>query len=199
MTAEIALIRHGPTAWNRSGRLQGRRDEPLDPEGRAEIAGYDLPSRFAGWRALTSPLLRAVETADLLGRGDALREPALIEMDFGAYEGLTLAECRARFGNGFAENEARGLDFTPPGGESPRTVQHRLAPLLRDLAAAAQPTLCFCHKGVIRALYAWATDWPMIGKPPHRLDWRAAHLFSLDPAGVPSVGELNIPLDRRPG
>ena len=46
-----------------------------------------------------------------------------------------LADLRAELGPAMAENEARGLDFRPPGGESPREVQARLKPFLADLAA----------------------------------------------------------------
>ena len=62
-------------------------------------------------------------------------EPRLVEMDWGDYEGYTLAELRAARGVDLAANEARGLDFRPPGGESPRDVQARLAPLLAEIAA----------------------------------------------------------------
>jgi probable phosphoglycerate mutase len=52
------------------------------------------------------------------------------------------------------QNEAAGLDFRPPGGESPRDVQERLKPYLASLAG---PTIAVTHKGVLRALYALAT------------------------------------------
>ncbi len=63
--------------------------------------------------------------------GDAPpQDSALIEMDWGDWEGLTLDEICARHGEEFARNEARGLDFRPPGGESPREVLERLRPWL---------------------------------------------------------------------
>ena len=46
-----------------------------------------------------------------------------------------------------ADNEARGLDFRPPGGESPRDVQMRLAPLLAEIEAR---TVLVTHKGVLQ-------------------------------------------------
>jgi broad specificity phosphatase PhoE len=69
-------------------------------------------------------------------------------------------------------------------------------PLLAEIAAAGRPTAAITHKGVIRANLALATDWDMLGKPPHRLSWSAAHLFRLDPAGHPAVERLNIPLEQ---
>ena len=62
-----------------------------------------------------------------MGHDDATVEPALIETDWGHWEGRTLAELRQRHGGEMAALEARGLDFRPPGGESPRDVQARLA------------------------------------------------------------------------
>ena len=92
-----------------------------------------------------------------------------------------------------AENEARGLDFRPPGGESPRDVQERLAPLLAELDSA-RPILV-THKGVLRALYALATGWTMTAKSRRRSSSTAARMLSASRAdGTPSVVELNIPL-----
>ncbi|HEX5321357.1 MAG TPA: histidine phosphatase family protein, partial [Stellaceae bacterium] len=82
----------------------------------------------------------------------------------------------------------------PPGGESPRDVQQRLAPLLRDIARRGEPTAAITHKGVIRAIFAEAAGWDMLGKPPARLNWAAAHLFRLAPDGAPTVERLNLAL-----
>jgi probable phosphoglycerate mutase len=187
----LALIRHLPTAWNREGRLQGRADPPLDLAAAPDLR---LPAELAGFRVLASPLRRAVETASWLGLAEIAIEPRLIEMDWGEWQGQTLAELRARHGPGMATREAQGLDFRPPGGESPRDVQARVAPLLKQIAAAGRPTAAITHNGVIRAVYALATGWDMRGEPPARLDWPAAHLFHLDRDGHPSVERLNLAL-----
>jgi len=188
----LALLRHGPTAWSREHRLQGRADPGLDEVGRTAVAGWRLPPEFATRRWLTSPLARAVETAALL-RLAAIPEPRLIEMDWGAWEGQQPEELRARE-SGFAVEEARGLDLEPPGGESPRAVQRRLLPLLSELGAQGAPVGGVTHKGVIRAVLALATGWDMRGKAPARLRWDALHLFELDVAGRPRVLRLNLSL-----
>ena len=186
----LALIRHMPTAWNAAGRMQGRHDPPLDP---AAPADWRLPPEFTGCRFLTSPALRARMTADRLGIA-AAPDPRLAEMAWGDWEGYTLDELRAESGAQMAALEARGLDFRPPGGESPRDVQRRIALLLGEIAASCQPTVAITHKGVIRAVLALATGWDMLGKPPYRLDWAAAHLFALDRHGQPTIARLNIAL-----
>jgi probable phosphoglycerate mutase len=49
------------------------------------------------------------------------------------------------------------------------------------------PTLAITHRGVIRVVLAAATGWDMLGKPPVKLDWRAAHFFELDERGRPQL------------
>ncbi|HWK43727.1 MAG TPA: histidine phosphatase family protein [Stellaceae bacterium] len=188
----FVVLRHGPTAWNGAGRLQGRADIPLDADGIATARRWRLPPQFVGYRWLTSPLGRAVETARLLGL-DAAVEPALIETDWGHWEGRSLAALRATDPS-MAEREAAGLDLAAPGGESPRAVQARLTPLLATIATACLPTGGVTHKGVIRALLSLATGWDMTGAPPVRLDWSSAHLFALDGNGRPHLEQANIPL-----
>lgn len=193
----LALLRHGPTAWNGEKRLQGRADQPLSAEGEAQVRSWTLPPQVAGFRWLTSPLLRARRTAALIGVEAAI-EPAAIELDFGAWEGRRLSEIRAEDPTGVAVNEARGLDFTPPGGESPRDVQARLAPLLARLAAQGRDTGIVTHKGVIRALLSLATGWPMVDKPPVKLFWDRVHLFELAADGTLHLVQPNLPLKADP-
>ncbi len=190
----LVFIRHGPTLWNAEGRIQGRTDVALSAEGVIEVGRWRLPEDFHTYRWFASPLLRAVQTARLLGAPDLVFDPALGEMRWGVWEGRRLDEIRAEDPSGTADVEARGLDFSTPGGESPRQVQMRLAPFLGARAGASVPAIVVTHKGVIRALYAQATSWPMLGKPPDRLDWSAAHLFRLAGDGMPSVERLNVPL-----
>jgi probable phosphoglycerate mutase len=189
--SEIAFLRHGPTAWSVIGRLQGRADLPLSPEGRAGLEGRRAPTPFDQCRCVTSPLLRARETATLLGHADAEVEPAVVEMDWGGYEGRTVAELRADPALDFAANEARGLDLTPPGGESPRMVQARLRHWLERLDD--ERLLVISHKGVIRALAAMATDWPMQGKAPARFDWRCLQVFRWQGRRL-TLAAINLPL-----
>jgi probable phosphoglycerate mutase len=188
----VVLLRHGPTAGNREHRLQGRTDPPLDSAGRAAVARWRLPAfaRTLNWRR--SPLRRCAETAALLGLAAGV-EPRLIEMDWGAWEGRALVTLRAEDPH-FSVEEARGLDLTPPGGESPRQVQQRLAEFFRDVAADGADIGAICHKGIIRATLSLATGWNMIGKPPVRLRWDTLHLFRLNPAGELKIERLNCGL-----
>ena len=113
-------------------------------------------------------------------------------MDWGDYEGHSLAELRLRYGSGFTDNENRGLDLQPPGGESPRQVQQRLLPWLAGLR---QDTGAVTHKGVIRAILSLALDWPMLGRQPVKLDWQCLQEFSITNDGRPALVAANVPLE----
>lgn len=191
----LAVLRHGPTEWNAAKKLQGMSDIPLSAEGRALVSSWRLPEEFRGWRFLASPLSRAQETARLLGAREIVTEPLLREMSFGRWEGSTIAELTA--GDAADEFQAladKGLDMLPPGGESPRMVIERLQLLLARLAAEGEPTVAVCHKGVIRALLAIATDWPMLGRQPVKLDWSSLHCFRLKRDGRPVLDRINVSL-----
>jgi len=190
----LLLLRHGPTAWNEEGRIQGRSDQVLSSDGRDLVRQWRLPTDFGSVRWLCSPLRRARQTAELLGHAGAEIVPALIEADWGAWEGKSLKDLRAELGDEMAEMESRGLDFRPPGGESPRDLQIRLTPLLRRVGQEDLPTAAVTHKGVIRAAYALAKGWDMREKPPQKLENNAAQLFQVNAAGRIVIDRLNIPL-----
>jgi len=191
---ELVLLRHGPTDWNEDGRIQGRTDRPLSRDGRARVRDWRVPSSLGNYHWVASPLLRARETAALLGHDDAEIVPELIEADWGDWEGERLGDLRARYGEEMATLEARGLDFRPPGGESPRDLQARLAPWLARVAAGGAPYVAVAHKGIIRAMYALATGWELRGKPPVTLLPDCAHAFRLTSDGRPAVARLNLAL-----
>lgn len=179
----LLFVRHGPTEWNAAGLIQGQTDVPLSSAGRAAVAGWSLPSEFCDYEWVSSPLRRAIETARLLGLGDVRTEARLAEMHWGDWERKTRLELRAIYGRAMDEVEARGLDFHPPGGESPRQLHARLKTWFKDIASRGHPVGAVTHKGVIRGALALATGWDMTGKAPHRLDWNSAHLFSLRNSG----------------
>lgn len=189
----LGLLRHGRTAWNDDGRLQGRTDVPLTEQGKALLRAVRLP---AAWRAVdwySSPLRRARETAECLGIEAAVEE-RLIEMSFGDFEGRTLDQLRDDPALDMAALEDGGLDFLPPGGESPRQVQDRVRGWLAEIAGGPDVG-ALTHKGVIRALYAAARDWPMLGKPPDKLRWDRLHVFEVGHGGTLSVHELNVAME----
>jgi probable phosphoglycerate mutase len=90
---ELILIRHGETAWSRSGQHAGRTDLPMTDAGVA--AARALAPALARRHlvaAFSSPLSRAMRTAELAGLVDVKPDPDLLEWDYGGYEGMTEAQ-----------------------------------------------------------------------------------------------------------
>lgn len=194
---KLALLRHGPTAWNGEGRIQGQLDLPLTAEGRAQMLSRTLPARFSHARMFTSPLIRARETASLLGLVNASVDERLIEHNWGDWQGMTRAEILARDGADAFERAGRGVDFRPPGGERTTDLLARVIGFLRDIARSEDDAVAVTHRGVMRSAYAIATGWQMLTPMPQALDLSRALVLRLDAQGDATIGELNLPLERR--
>jgi probable phosphoglycerate mutase len=161
----ILFVRHGETDYNAEGRLQGQRDVPLNGRGRAQASAIGralrmaMPEAIAALEAadafIASPLARTCQTMELaraalgLAPERYLLEPALMELTFGEWEGLTWPQVETRDPAGARTREADKWNFTPPGGESYATLAERLQPWLESRDAD-----CFVvsHGGVARAL-----------------------------------------------
>lgn len=176
----LYVLRHGETAWSRDRKHTGGTDVPLLPEGRvlAEQAGTVLERLHTEpWAlVLTSPLVRARETARLAGFPDAEIDDRLREWDYGAYEGRTSDEIRAEAPEWFLW--ADGV----PEGESPDDVAARVDAVLDERvrpALADGDVLLVAHSHLLRVL---AARW--LGLEAHC----GAHVV-LDPAGIGVLDE----------
>lgn len=189
---KIAFLRHGPTDWNAAGRIQGHTDIGLSAEGAAKMAALRLPKSIAASRVFVSPLLRARQTARLLGLCGEVADTRLMEQNWGEWEGLTRAEIIARHGEDVFARAGQGLAFRPWGGESTGELHARVAHFLRDAAAGDGDTVAVAHLGVLRAAYTLATGWNMATPLPEELDVSRILLLSLDGQGAPKVAALNV-------
>lgn len=189
---KIAFLRHGPTAWNETGRIQGHTDIPLSEAGLARMTGLRLP--FTCSRIYCSPLLRARQTAEALGLDNLMQDDRLREQHWGEWEGLTRAEILARHGADAFLNvgSARGEEFRPLGGESTGELHARVGAFLKDAAAGNGDAVVVAHLGVVRAAYTLASGWAMDTPMPPELDISKILLLSLDAAGVPRIEQLNL-------
>lgn len=192
---ELALLRHGPTDWNAQHRFQGAVDRPLSRIGREAVRHYMIPPPVRRYRRVCSPLLRARQTAALLFGPGTPTDERLQEISFGAWEGYTVQDLEDRWPGLFHGAEALGLDFQPPGGESPRMVQDRVKPLLVELAHQGEATLAICHRKVIQSIYALADGWDMTGEPPVKVKFPRLHRFTLAEDGTPTIKSLNERID----
>lgn len=185
------MLRHGHTAWNRAGRLQGRIDEPLDDDARLHLSRLQLPAPFRDARLVSSPLSRAVETARIVARREPAITPQLIEMDLGAFEGLRGVDLIEDPGSGYRHIEHWGWDYLPPGGETPRSVWLRLESWLATLRG---PTLAVTHIGVMRVILARATGWNFDGAPPFRIKRDRLYVVDISDEGALSIADEPVRL-----
>jgi broad specificity phosphatase PhoE len=152
-TDRLFLVRHGESTYNAEGRLQGQADPPLTPRGRAEAEALaQVLDGVAPARAIASDLVRARETAALLGHPDAPTDPRLREIDVGEWSGRPISD----FPSG-SEPSWRGGPLVPPGGEAWEELVARVGAALDDLLAAGGPWLVVAHGGVVRAAVTYLT------------------------------------------
>ena len=132
MTARaVVLWRHGRTAYNAAGRMQGRIDIPLDEVGRWQAAqgAQHLALRHAPARIVSSDLVRAVSTAQELSRLTSVPvvlDEGLRERSFGAWEGLTAGEIHEQWPEQFEVWRAGG-DPRRTGAETRVEVAERFS------------------------------------------------------------------------
>ena len=169
---KIALIRHGRTAWNAQGRVQGTTETELSDEGHEQMAHLRPSPPVDTARAFVSPQTRARQTAALLGL-NATVDTRLREQNWGVWEGLTRREMTIRFGDDCFDRAGRGTAFRPPGGEACFELMARVQDFLLDTARENAMAVAVAHLGVLRAAFALATGWDMIGEPKG-LDLKAA-------------------------
>jgi broad specificity phosphatase PhoE len=147
----LTLVRHGQTEWSENGRHTSVTDLALLPEGRrrAESLRHLLdPAAFA--LALSSPRIRARETARLAGFADAgisVTED-LVEWNYGDYEGLTTAQIMVKRPDWDLWRDGCA------GGESPQEVSARVDRVIARAQAAGGDVIMFAHGHVLRALAA---------------------------------------------
>jgi probable phosphoglycerate mutase len=150
----ILLTRHGETAWNALGRLQGHTDIPLNDAGREQARALATGFGDAGITAVwTSDLARARQTGEIiaaaLGLGAPAVDPELRERQFGVFEGLTRDECATQHPEDWRAWQAQ--TGTPPGGEPRADAAARLARVLGRIAATeGGPALVISHGAVMR-------------------------------------------------
>ncbi|MFZ5964825.1 histidine phosphatase family protein [Thalassococcus sp. BH17M4-6] len=149
--AQLVLIRHAPVA--QAGRLVGRTDADARIDAKAVAALAEGLGRVAG--VVTSPARRCRQTAAALWpKVDAPTDARLWEQDFGAHDGLALADLPDLGPMSSAEIAA----YRPPGGESFDDLCTRAFPALSDCAARAHalsaPLALVVHAGIVRAALA---------------------------------------------
>jgi broad specificity phosphatase PhoE len=138
---QLYLVRHGETAWSRSGQHTGRTDIPLTAHGEDQARGLAPLLAAVGFdHVFASPAARARRTCELAGLGVApAAEPELAEWDYGEYEGRLSADiARERPGWNVYRDGC-------PGGETPAMVAARADRLIARLGQLGGTIALFSH------------------------------------------------------
>ncbi len=157
---KILLARHGETAWNAEGRYQGQEDIPLSPVGEAQARALGARLRDVRIdRAVASPLLRAMRTAQLaLGEdreGLLTTDPGLKEIAHGEWEGLLASQIHERDAQRLHDWRHAPHEVLMPQGESLQHVLDRAWPALANACEGLGPEdtlLVVAHDAVNRVL-----------------------------------------------
>ncbi len=169
----LILVRHGQTSANAGGLLQGRIDLPLDDEGRIQAVrtGAHIRENFPHARVISSPLIRAVQTAQAIS-GDVEIDDRFIELDYGSWDGIAMSEVDPTQWAKWRDDSS----FRPPGGESLLELEHRVKPALEQLRNEAQDrdVVVVSHVSPIKCAVTWALN------VESHVTWR----FHLDRASI---------------
>ncbi len=155
----ILLARHGETAENKERRFQGQKDVPLNETGREQARALAEQVAAEPLAALyTSPLVRARETAEIVGARIGLEprpDDRLKEVHVGDWQERLKDDLAREDPEAWAAFGRAGEDFRFPGGESLEEQQRRVVAALVDITQRGDlPALVVCHRGVIRAALA---------------------------------------------
>jgi broad specificity phosphatase PhoE len=196
MAGHLVIVRHGRTAFNATGRLQGRTDNPLDDVGEEQarrVARHLLPALDRDAIIISSPLVRAQQTAGAIAEELGLEiavDDRWIEIDYGVYEGVPQADVPADVWAAWRSDPS----FAPEAGESLRSVQERVSQACEDLLVTldGRTAVIVTHVSPIKSSIAWALGVDVgIGWRTH-LDTASVSRIAVTPRG-PVLRTFNEP------
>lgn len=169
----LIFLRHGQTSANAAGLLQGRIDLPLDDVGRrqADMCGDYLRMHHPGARVVTSPLIRATQTAASIADEFEIDE-RFIELDYGSFDGRAVTDIPTETWSQWRNDP----HFRPPGGETLVELDARVVPAVIELCESARDAdiIVVSHVSPIKSAALWS-----LGVGPEA-SWRC----SLDRASI---------------
>lgn len=163
MTTTLYLVRHGETAWNVEGRIQGHLDIPLNDIGLAQADAVGRRLSGETFDAIySSDLIRAYRTASPVVTNpdrDVVRDQRLRERHLGVLQGLTGAEAAARQPAAWKAFKTRDPALALEGGESLGAFSRRILDFIEEVLRthAGGRVLIVTHGGSLDAAYRHAT------------------------------------------
>ena len=183
---KITFVRHGITEWNKMFRYQGITDVPLSPEGeeQAKKAALRLSCESVD-RVISSPLERSMKTAAIIAETIGIKSveawDELREVDFGAWEGLTVPQIKEKYGEDLFEKwKASPIDVTATNGEDADLVYKRAEGCAaKILALKDEHVVVVGHGALFRALLL-----PLIKIPRGNVFWK----MKMDNCSLSGIG-----------
>ncbi|MFM9003454.1 MAG: histidine phosphatase family protein [Acidimicrobiaceae bacterium] len=158
----MLYFRHGRTLVSAENRLQGRSDHSLDEVGRRQSIEIAQALQNID-RVISSPLLRAMETAAAFNRKI---KPRFFELDYGDFDGVLQSDIPEEVW----KNWRSDINYCPPNDESLSELNHRVRHALDEIIDESrdQNIVVVSHVLPIKAAIAWAvgvdvsSSWQML-------------------------------------
>jgi len=159
----LCLIRHGLTAWNAEGRIQGQEDIPLSPSGVEQVVDLLGPFRDYGFSVIySSPLLRAFETANIIATTEQgiIPDDRLKERHYGFWQGMLDSEVGEKYPIIWSGNWRM---CGPPDGESQSQLVIRAASFIDDVLEryAHRKIAIVSHECLLAAMLGYILKMPL--------------------------------------
>ncbi len=158
-TKRLILVRHGETAWNAEGRIQGMLDVPLNALGmqQAKLVADELARIVDVAEMVSSDLVRTRETATPIANATGFEprfDARIRERHFGVWQGMTYEEWRIKDAEGMARYNAGDPDYGPEGGETASQFLARCVSAVSDLVTASKEKalILVTHGGVVSSM-----------------------------------------------
>jgi probable phosphoglycerate mutase len=159
----LCLVRHGETAWNAEGRVQGQLDIPLSRTGLGQAKAVAVALAGESFDAIySSDLMRVRQTAQ--PTAEHMKKPVILderlrERHYGVFQSITYTEAKGRFPEDYARFRAKDLDFDFETGESLRAFNQRSLAVMDEIIRknSGKSVLVFTHGGVLEIVYRHAT------------------------------------------
>jgi probable phosphoglycerate mutase len=205
----LCLVRHGETAWNAEGRVQGQLDVPLNETGRVQARAVASVLGYESFAAIySSDLVRVQQTAapvaERLGL-EVFLDARLRERHYGVFQGMTYAEAKERIPEGYARFRAKDREYDFGTGESLGSFNERSLLFIQELVRRheGEDLLLFTHGGILEMVYRHATGRGLSTPRDFEIPNAALNRIEIGPAGWriaawADVGHLSVALDDLP-
>ena len=205
----LCLVRHGETAWNAEGRVQGQLDIPLSEVGLGQARAVARVLSGEKFDALySSDLVRVRQTAQPLAEKLGLKvrlDQGLRERHYGVFQGLTYADAKVQIPEGYARFRAKDPDYAFDSGESLLQFNERALACISALVKnhPGENLLVFTHGGILEMLYRHVTGRGLSAPRDFEVPNAALNRFEAGPGGWKvwswaDIGHLTVAMDDLP-